>query len=71
MPDVLTRYLSACPELNLLDPQAAAYMFVGTLIFFLNTHAMLHGQDILRMERDRLVDHLIAVCCTANRGLEH
>lgn len=69
--DVLTQYLSACPELDLLDPQAAAYMFVGTLIFYLITHVMLHGQDILQMDRDRLVDHLVAVCCTVNRGLKH
>ncbi|NJL21721.1 MAG: TetR/AcrR family transcriptional regulator [Leptolyngbyaceae cyanobacterium SM1_3_5] len=68
--EVLTQYLSACPELDLLDPQSAAYMFVGTLIFFLTTHVMLHGRDILRMDRDRLVDHLIAVCCTANRESE-
>lgn len=62
--DVLTQYLSTCPQLNLPDPRAAAYMFTGTLIFFLMSHVMLHGHDILSMERDRLVDHLIAVCCT-------
>lgn len=61
--DVLTQYLSVCPELDLPDSQAAAHMFVGSLVFFLMTHVMLHGQDILRMDRDRLVDHLIAVCC--------
>ncbi|XQQ06504.1 MAG: TetR/AcrR family transcriptional regulator [Leptolyngbya sp. IPPAS B-1204] len=63
--DALTQYLSTCPQLNLLDPRATAYMFTGTLIFFLMSHVMLHGHDILSMERDRLVDHLIAVCCAS------
>jgi len=69
--DALTQYLSACPQLDMLDPQAAAYTFVGTLIFFLTTHVMLHGRDILQMERDRLVDHLIAVCCAGDRASNH
>lgn len=66
--DVLTQYLSACPQLELPDPRAAAYTFTGTLIFFLMSHVMLHGHDILSMERDRLVDHLIAVCCASDRN---
>lgn len=64
--DALTQYLSAYPQLKLADPRAAAYMFAGTLIFFLMSHVMLHGHDILSMERDRLVDHLIAICCASN-----
>lgn len=69
--DALTQYLSTCSQLNLADPRAAAYMFTGTLIFFLMSHVMLHGDDILSMERDRLVDHLIAVCCTGDRDSNH
>lgn len=60
MIDVLTHYLSHHPEVDVPDPQAAAYSFVGTLVFFMMTHVMLHGADILNMDRDRLVDHLIA-----------
>jgi AcrR family transcriptional regulator len=67
--DALTQYLSDCPQLKLNDPRAAAYMFTGTLIFFLMSHVMLHGDDILSMERDRLVDHLIAVCCAGGSSL--
>lgn len=63
MLEVLTKYLSSHPELDLPDPEAAAYSFAGTLIFFMMTHVMLHGQEILQMERDRLVEHLIAVSC--------
>jgi len=60
MLDLLTQYLSAHPDIDLPDPQAAAYSFAGTLIFFMMTHVMLHGADILQMNRDRLVDHLVA-----------
>lgn len=66
MLNVLTQYLSTHSELNLPDPEAAAYSFAGTLIFFLMTHIMLHGQNILQMDRDRLVNHLIAVSCPGN-----
>jgi AcrR family transcriptional regulator len=69
--DALTQYLSACPQLNLPDPRTVAYTFTGTLIFFLMSHLMLHGDDILSMERDRLVDHLIAVCCASDRHSDH
>jgi len=57
--DALTQYLTACPDLNLADPAAVAHLFMGTLIFFLTTHQMLHSQDIVPMERDRLIDNLI------------
>jgi hypothetical protein len=61
MIDRLTYYLEAYPDLNLPDPSAIAYTFMGTLIFFLMTHEMLHSGDLIPMERDRLVDHLINV----------
>ncbi|WP_088889689.1 TetR/AcrR family transcriptional regulator [Leptolyngbya ohadii] len=70
MLDVLTHYLSTHSEFNLPDPQAVAYSFAGTLIFFLMTHIMLHGEDILRMDRERLVNHLIAMSCGNNFRLE-
>jgi TetR/AcrR family transcriptional regulator, regulator of autoinduction and epiphytic fitness len=63
MLDALTNYLAARPHLNCSDPTAVAYMFAGTLIFFLMTHVMLHGKDILGMDRDRIIDQLIAVLC--------
>jgi AcrR family transcriptional regulator len=68
--DALTQYLSVCPELDLPDPRAAAYMFTGTLIFFLMSHVMLHSHDILSMEHDRLVDHLIVTICRGERRLD-
>ena len=64
--DALTQYLGDCPDLNLPDPAAAAHMFMGTLIFFLMSQQMLHGQDIVPMDRDRLVAHLVNVIHSLN-----
>jgi AcrR family transcriptional regulator len=55
----LTQYLATCPDLDLADPAAVAHTFMGTLVYFLVTQEMLHGQDIVLMERDRLVNNLI------------
>jgi len=57
--EVLTQYLATCPDLKLSDPEAAARVVVGTLVHFIIIQEMLHGRDILPMERDRLVNTLI------------
>jgi AcrR family transcriptional regulator len=56
---LLGQYLAAHPELQLPDPEAAARIFVGTLIHFTIVQEMLHCKEILPMERDRLIDNLI------------
>ncbi len=60
----LTYYLTACSDLDLPDPAVAARMFMGTLIYFFMTQEMLHGQEIIPMERDRLVAQLTALIMT-------
>jgi AcrR family transcriptional regulator len=57
--DALVKYLKSCPNLKLADPEATARMFMGTLIYRLIALEMLHGKDIVPIERDRLVDNLI------------
>ena len=59
--EALTDYLTACSALNLPDPHVAARAFMGTLIYFCITQEMLHGQDIVPLERERLVNHLIGL----------
>jgi TetR/AcrR family transcriptional regulator, regulator of autoinduction and epiphytic fitness len=58
---LLQQYFASCPQLNASDPEVAARIFVGTLIHFLIVQEMLHGKDILPMERDRLIDGLVAL----------
>lgn len=57
--EVLSQYLTFRSELKLPDPEAAARVVIGTLVHFVITQEMLHGKDILPMERDRLIDSLI------------
>ncbi|MEH1840556.1 MAG: TetR/AcrR family transcriptional regulator [Nostoc sp.] len=60
----LTQYLAA-PELNIPDPEATARIFLGALVHFHITQNVMHGQDIVPMESDRLIDaltHLINKC---------
>lgn len=55
----LRQYFMHCPQLNLSDPEATARIFIGTLVHFMIVQEMLHGRDILPMERDRLVNNLV------------
>lgn len=57
--DFLSQYFAAHPKLQLADPEVAARTFVGTLVHFVILRNMLHGEAIVPMERDRLVDGLL------------
>ncbi len=56
---MLHGYFANCPQLKTSDPEATARIFIGSLVHFLIVQEMLHGQDIVPMERDRLIDTLI------------
>ena len=57
--DRLTQYLASHPELKLPDAEATARIFIGSLVYFQLTQHMMHGKDIIPMERDRLIDGLL------------
>ncbi|MEH2171363.1 TetR/AcrR family transcriptional regulator [Nostoc sp.] len=62
--ETLTHYLAA-PELKIPDPEATARILLGALVHFHITQNVMHGQDIIPMKSDRLIDaltHLIAKC---------
>ncbi|HEY9826416.1 MAG TPA: TetR/AcrR family transcriptional regulator [Stenomitos sp.] len=50
-------------ELQLADPEATARIFTGALVHYMIVQEMLHGKDIVPMERDRLINSLIAHIC--------
>lgn len=60
---LLMQYLTSRPELKLPDPEATTRIFLGTLVHFVIVQVMLHGKDIVPMERDRLIDNLIDLIC--------
>lgn len=56
---LLRHYFENSPQLKTSDPEATARIFIGSLVHFLIVQEMLHGKDIVPMERDRLIDTLI------------
>lgn len=55
----LGEYFEAHPELNHTNPEATARIFMGTLMSYVLTQKLLHGQDILPMSQDILIDSLL------------
>jgi TetR/AcrR family transcriptional regulator, regulator of autoinduction and epiphytic fitness len=50
-------------KLHLPDPEASGRIFIGALVHYLIVQEMLHGKDIMPMERDRLIRSLIFHIC--------
>ena len=55
----LTLYLSSQPQLNLPDPAIAARVFAGAMVYYLIVQKILYGDEVLPLERDRMVDGLV------------
>ena len=55
----LVAYLETQPQLNLPDPMVAARMFAGTLVHYLLVQEIMHGKEILPLDRDRLIAGLV------------
>jgi TetR/AcrR family transcriptional regulator, regulator of autoinduction and epiphytic fitness len=64
--DFLARYFAAHPKLQIADPEVTARMFVGTLIHFVILQNMLHGEEIMPMERDRFLASLLDLIVRKN-----
>lgn len=58
---LLKEYFTTSPHFDFEDPEAIARIFVGSLAHFLIVQEMLYGKEIVPMERDRLIDTLIAL----------
>lgn len=65
----LTRDLEFYPQLKLADPEVVARMLIGALIHYILTQEIMHGAEILPMERDRYIEGLVSlVVKSENRG---
>jgi AcrR family transcriptional regulator len=53
-------------NLHLIDPEATARIFIGALVHYIIVQEMLHGADILPMDRDRLIASLMFHICPNN-----
>ncbi len=56
---ILASYFQAHPELNILDPEAMAHVFAGTLVSFCLAQEILHGKLISSLTGERVVNELI------------
>ncbi|MEM7771737.1 MAG: TetR/AcrR family transcriptional regulator, partial [Cyanobacteria bacterium P01_A01_bin.37] len=61
----LAHYLAAQSQLQFPDPMVAARIFAGSLIHYLIVQEMLHGRDIIPLERDRMVNGLVDLMVAA------
>lgn len=66
----LREYFRDCPQLKLSDPEATARIFIGAVVHFLIVQEMLHGRDILPMERDRIIDNLVNMILKSQQDSE-
>jgi AcrR family transcriptional regulator len=58
---LLCEYLAAHPQISVPDPEIAARVFMGTLIHHIITQEILHGRDVVPIERERLIEGLVAL----------
>ena len=56
--EALTDYFKIKPVFDFPDPEAIARIVIGTIVHFNMTQYILHGEEIVPMESDRLVDAL-------------
>ncbi len=62
------RYLATQTQLQLRDPMVTARIFVGSIVHYLLVQNVLHGDEILPLERDRLVDGLVQMITALDTG---
>lgn len=70
---LLGDYFAAHSELSHANPEAIARIFMGTLMSYVLTQKLLHGQEIMPMDRDIIIDaliDLIVVDSTTSRQLQ-
>jgi AcrR family transcriptional regulator len=67
--DQLTAYLKKHPELNLPDPEAIARILLGSTVFFIMSQRIMHGESIMPMDPQRLVDSLVDLITRSHLSL--
>ncbi len=59
----LSSYFASHPELNIRDPEAIAEIFYGSISAFILSQQILYGKQTMPMEKERLVNSLVELCC--------
>ncbi len=58
---MLAAYFNAHPELGIVDPEATAHIFFGSLVSFLLSQEILYGKETAPLTQQRLVDALLTL----------
>ncbi|PSN12044.1 TetR family transcriptional regulator, partial [filamentous cyanobacterium CCP5] len=56
---LLSHYFTAHPELHSPNPEATARIFMGTLVSYVLTQKVLHGQEIMPISQEAMIDCLV------------
>lgn len=62
----LSHYFQSHPELKILDPEATAHIFCGSLVAFVLSQEVLHGRYTMPLEKERLIDNLVSLVLSSN-----
>jgi TetR/AcrR family transcriptional regulator, regulator of autoinduction and epiphytic fitness len=65
----LVQFLQNCPGRHFPDPQATGQIIVGTLVHYMQIQEMLHGREIMPLDRDRLVNVLVDTVLASSQAL--
>ena len=57
--EILTNYFKEQEEFHFTDPEATAMVFIGSLIHYVINQELLHGKEIIPMDKERYVNNLI------------
>ncbi|MEO1404728.1 MAG: TetR/AcrR family transcriptional regulator C-terminal domain-containing protein, partial [Cyanobacteria bacterium J06635_1] len=64
----LSLYLASQPQLRLPDPMVAARIFVGSIVHYLIVQNIMHGSEIVPLERDRMINGLVELITGIDKG---
>ena len=67
---LLSHYFATHPDMRAKHPEAVARMFMGTLISYVLTQKLLHGQAIVPFNQDEMIECLVEtiICCPKASG---
>jgi AcrR family transcriptional regulator len=55
----LSRLFANHPDINVPDPEVAARLFIGGILHYIIMQEILHGQEILPLDRERFTDSMV------------
>lgn len=61
----LSHYFKSHPDLQMADPEMISRIFFGSLVSFVLSQAVLHGDQVMPIQKERLLDNLIGAVLNA------